>query len=342
MKGANLSRQKVLLTGATGTLGYNILKRLAFDEHFEVIAPVREMNSPVVRNLSPWVRFVANDLSDHASTEHIMAQESPAVIVHCAARGLRPPKETWFDLMQFNVISTMRLFQMNCRLPHPSHFIYLSTGLVYREQNRPLSEYDPLETLHPYGASKGAADAMLQAAAAEFNRRLTILRPFAFTGAHDGGNRLFPLIVEAAAEGRHLGLSSGAQIRDFCAVDDIVDAVLSVIVRPAQQLIEKFNLGSGQRLSLRELILKICAELELKADLGFGESAMQRYEPHYSVANIDHARQVLGWEPRTNLAYAVHQLAQEIAPHLQLRMPCRKRAADGATLEKTVLAQQRC
>ena len=102
--------------------------------------------------------------------------------------------------MQFNVVSTMRLFQMNCRLAKPSHFIYLSTGLAYREQTRPVSEDDPLETLHPYGASKAATDLMLQAAAAEFNRRLTIIRPFAFTGVHDGGGRLFPLILEAAAQ----------------------------------------------------------------------------------------------------------------------------------------------
>lgn len=330
----------MLLTGATGTLGYNILKRLAFDERFDVVAPVRDLDSPVVSSLSHRVQFLANDLSDHASTERIVAQVTPSVTLHCAARGLRPPKGTWFDLMEFNVVSTMRLFQMNCLLPQPSHFIYVSTGLVYREQNRPLSEEDPLETLHPYGASKGAADVMLQAAAAEFNRRLTILRPFAFTGAHDGGSRLFPLIIESAASGRRLGLSSGTQIRDFCAVDDIVDAVLRVIARPEQQLIEKFNLGSGQCLSLRELILGICGELGLNADLAFGENSMHRYEPHYLVANIDHARQVLGWEPKINLAYAVYQLAQEIAPHLPLRKPCKEPAPEDAEMGKTVLTQQ--
>ncbi len=91
--------------------------------------------------------------------------------------------------MQFNVESTMRLFQMNCRFDHHSHFIYISTGLVYRDQQRPLTEDDPIGTRHPYGASKAAADLMLQAASIEFDRRLTILRPFAFTGVHDCGNR---------------------------------------------------------------------------------------------------------------------------------------------------------
>jgi nucleoside-diphosphate-sugar epimerase len=212
---------------------------------------------------------------------------------------------------------------MNCRLDHPSHFIYLSTGLVYREQGRPLTEEDPIETLHPYGSSKAASDLMLQAASAEFKRELTILRPFAFTGLHDGGKRLFPLILEAAAEGRRLGLTVGTQIRDFCSVNDIAAAVIQVIEREQKPLIEKFNLGSGLSLPLRSVIENVCEELELKVDLAFGENRMHPYEPHYSVANTARAKAKLGWKPRTNLAYAVWELAQEIAPSLKVKRPKR-------------------
>jgi nucleoside-diphosphate-sugar epimerase len=225
--------------------------------------------------------------------------------------------------MQFNVVSTMRLFQMNCRLDHPSRFIYLSTGLVYREQSRPLIEDDPLETLHPYGASKAASDLMLQAAAVEFNRKLTILRPFAFTGLHDGGNRLFPLIIDAAVTGKRLGLTAGTQVRDFCSVNDIVDAVLRVIVHRQEPLIEKFNLGSGLPLPLRRVIEDVCEKLELNANLEFGRNEMHPYEPNFSVAAITRADETLGWKPRTSLAYAVWELAQEIAPSLNLKCPSR-------------------
>jgi nucleoside-diphosphate-sugar epimerase len=223
--------------------------------------------------------------------------------------------------MQFNVVSTMRLFQMNCRLDHESHFIYVSTGLVYREQSRPLTEEDPIETIHPYGASKAATDLMLQSASAEFQRKLTILRPFAFTGRHDGGRRLFPLILEAAVQGRRLGLTAGTQIRDFCSVTDIAAAVAQVIEQEQEPLIEKFNLGSGLSLSLRRVIEGVCEELELKADLAFGESDMHPYEPRYSVANSSRAEARLGWKPLTSLAYALWELAGDVAPSLKLKCP---------------------
>jgi nucleoside-diphosphate-sugar epimerase len=317
------SRQKILVTGGTGTLGYNILLRLAHDERYQVIAPVRNIKAIADPSLTDRIQFIENDLSDAIHTAQILERVKPAVIVHCAARGLRPPKGFWFDLMQFNVLSTMQLFQMNCRLDNQSHFINISTGLVYREQERPLTEEDPIETLHPYGASKGATDTMLQAAAAEFKRRLTILRPFAFTGFHDGGKRLFPLILEAAVEGRRQGLSAGTQIRDFCAVNDIAEAVLRVIERKQESLIEKFNLGSGLSLPLRSLLERVCEELGLKVDLVFGEIQMHPYEPHYSVSNNARAKALLGWEPQTSLACAVWELAQDIAPTLKLKRPDR-------------------
>ncbi|WP_420240108.1 NAD-dependent epimerase/dehydratase family protein (plasmid) [Telmatobacter bradus] len=316
--------KKILLTGGSGTLGYNILRRLADDPRYSVAAPVRDIHSSVVQKFAGQVQFIEHDLSDAIHTAQIFERLNPDIIVHCAASGLRPPRGSWFDLMQFNVVSTMRLFQMNCRLDKYSHFIYVSTGLVYREQARPLAEEDAIETLHPYGASKAATDLMLQAASAEFKRRLTILRPFAFTGQHDGGKRLFPLILEAAAEGRKLGLTAGTQIRDFCAVDDIAEAVSKVIERDKSQLIDIFNLGSGLSHSLRHIIEMVCNELELKVDLAFGESKMHSYEPHNLVANISRAESVLGWKPEVSLPFAVWELAQEIAPNLKLKCPGRK------------------
>ncbi len=131
-------RPKILLTGGSGTLGYNILRQLANDGRYQVVAPLRDIRSVATEVLSDKIQFIQHDLSDAIHTAQIFERVNPSVIVHCAASGLRPPRASWFELMQFNVVSTMRLFQMNCRLDQDSHFIYVSTGLAYREQGRPL------------------------------------------------------------------------------------------------------------------------------------------------------------------------------------------------------------
>jgi nucleoside-diphosphate-sugar epimerase len=314
-------RAKIWVTGGNGTLGYNILFRLARTGRFHIHAPVRNLNTALIDALAGSVDFIRHDLNDFAATEAMLKSTQPDAIIHCAASGLRPPKASWFELMAFNVTLTLRLFQMSCFLASGPRFIYISSGLVYRNQGRPLAEDDPMDTLHPYGASKAASDSLLQAAAAEFNRKLTILRPFAFSGPHDAPSRLFPLILAAAVAGKPLALTHGTQIRDYCAVDDIARAVLQVIEREPDALIETFNLGSGTGLKLRVIIETVCQALGLKADLRFGEHQPPPYEPDHLVANIAKARAAFGWAPRTSLARAVWELAGEIAPSLRLRRP---------------------
>jgi nucleoside-diphosphate-sugar epimerase len=129
--------------------------------------------------------------------------------------------------------------------------------------------------------------------------------------------------LDTAVNGKRLGLTAGTQIRDFCSVNDIVDAVIRVIECDQGPLIQKFNLGSGLSLTLRRLIENVCDELEMKTNLNFGEIPMHPYEPNHSVANISHAEAQLGWKPKTNLAYAVWELAREVAPSLKLKCPAR-------------------
>jgi nucleoside-diphosphate-sugar epimerase len=314
-------RAKIWVTGGNGTLGYNILRHLARTGRFHIHAPVRNLNTALVSPLAGGVDFMLHDLNDFAATEAMLKSAQPDIIIHCAASGLRPPKASWFELMEFNVILTLRLFQMSCLLASAPRFIYISSGLVYRNQGRPLAEDDPMDTPHPYGASKAASDSLLQAAAAEFNRKLTILRPFAFSGLHDAPSRLFPLILAAAVTGKPLALTRGTQIRDYCAVGDIALAVLRTVEREPESLIETFNLGSGTGLKLREIIETLCQTLGLEADLRFGEHQPPRYEPDHLVANIAKAQAALGWTPRTSLARAVWELAGEIAPSLRLHRP---------------------
>ena len=318
---AGVRRKRVLVTGGNGTLGFNILDQLVAADSHDIIASVRNIRNESLARFAGKVQFFEHELSDPVHTAQIFERANPDVIVHCAASGLRPPKGSWFELMAFNVESTMRLFQMNCRLHNPSHFIYVSTGLVYREQSRPLLETDPIETMHPYGASKAAGDAMLQAAAAEFRRPLTIVRPFAFTGLHDGGQRLFARVLEAADERKPLPMTLGTQIRDFCSVDDIARAVVLIVDQNKTELIDKFNLGSGQSLPLRELVEGVCRELDLHPDLQFGQVKMHPYEPFHSVADISHARATLGWKPRHRLSHAVWQLARAEFPTLAVSTP---------------------
>lgn len=261
------------------------------------------------------------NFEDKAVVQKIIQYYAPTCLVNCAATRMDFPKRVWFDLIHFNVDATINLCESGAR--HSGcKFIFTSTGLVYGCQQRPLSENDPLETPHPYGASKAATDMLVCEAAAEFGVPLTILRSFSFTGLGDDRNRLFPFLLRAAVAGEPALLSAGDQLRDHCAARDIAAGILAAMPSPSDSSAARiFNLGSGSSTPLREVILQVVEELDLKLKLDFGARAYGRHEPQHFVANIDRARNELGWSPRHNLAHAVWQLAQASFPDLKLREP---------------------
>jgi UDP-glucose 4-epimerase len=314
------SRHRIVLTGASGTLGRNFLELVGHREDFQVLALVR----PNSRLGGDWpsVRALTVEGLERSALGVQIACFQPTCIVHCAATGMEFPRTQWFDLIRFNVDVTISLCECAAAIPG-CHFVYISTGLFYREQDRPLCEEDPVDTRHPYGASKAAADLLVRSAAAEFGVPLTVLRPFSFTGLGDDRNRLFALLLRAAAENAEISLSPGTQIRDHCSARDIAAAILaSVQKRPAPGDGERiYNLGSGKLTPLRPLIEGLLAELEFPAKLCFGSRPFGRFEPRHLVADTSRAARELDWRPQHNLAHAIWQLGRESFPSLKLREP---------------------
>lgn len=310
---------RVLVTGASGTLGYNIVRKLgATHPETRVHVLMRTPDDALFGDL-PNVDLERVDMADFAASAQAVQAFQPNAIIHCAASGVRPSKIGWFEQIHLNVSATVALFQASCEIPD-CHFIHVSTGLVYSEQDRPCREHDPIDTLHPYGASKAAADCLLRAGAERMKRHLTVVRPFSFTGLHDGGDRLFPSLLRAATEGRKFPMSPGTQIRDFCAVQDVADAIVLVLEEGTLPGRDIFNIGSGKSISLRGIVASVCRQIGLEVELELGALPFHPQEPMQLVADI-HLAHSLGWQPRTNLAYAVWQLAQTQFPTLALTRP---------------------
>ena len=311
--------ERILITGVTGTLGYNIVRQLGkHHPESDLLVLMRTVDETLFADL-PNVRIRQVNMLDTDRLVETVAGFAPNAVIHSAASGVRPSNIDYFELIDLNVSATLHLFRATCPLPN-CHFINVSTGLVYGQQDRPCRESDAVNTLHPYGASKAAADCLLRSAAERLNRQLTIVRPFSFTGLHDGGDRLFPSLLRAAAEGKPLLMSPGTQLRDFCAVGDVVDAIqliLEVGDHPGRDI---FNVGSGRSISLGRIVHSVAVQLSLPVEIQFGARPFHPLEPTQLVADISRT-EALGWTPRTHLAYAVWQLARAEFPNLKVSEP---------------------
>ena len=311
--------ERVLVTGASGTLGYNLVRHLGMKQPGMKLHILMRSPDPALFADLANVTIEKVDINDSARLAQIVTAFQPNAIIHCAASGVRPSTIGYFDFVELNVGATLQLFRASCEIKD-CHFINISTGLVYDSQERPCHEGDPVNTVHPYGASKAAADCLLRAGAERLGRHLTIIRPFSFTGLHDGGDRLFPSLLRCALERRPFEMSPGTQMRDFCAVDDVVSAIALILEEGEQPSRDIFNVGSGLSISLGRIVHSVARQLQLDVDIRLGARPFHPLEPKHLVADINRTLS-LGWRPKVNLAYAVWQLARASFSALDVTEP---------------------
>jgi len=81
-----------------------------------------------------------------------------------------------------------------------------------------------------------------------------------------------------------------------------------------------FNVGSGRSVSLGRIVHSVVKQLALDVELQMGARPFHPLEPMSLVADISRT-QSLGWQPRTNLAYAVWELARASFSQLSVTEP---------------------
>lgn len=314
-------KPRIVLTGASGLLGTSLLRQL---EENELPVLLLARNTAKIASIGTETVRISADLMDFESWAESIVEFKPDFIIHCAAIGtLFHQRENWASVFAFNFQSALNLARAIERCEANCQFIQLSTGLVYAPKDGAISEQDAVGPQDLYAVSKRIADELLCERLPKLNRKLTILRPFNFTGVGDHGGRLFPSLLQAAANNQEMVLNDGKQIRDFCAVNDIAQAVRKVIdwrLSDQGNQIEIFNLGSGKALPLEQTIRNNLEQLQCTLDL---KVKTNNQPAKLNLPDISKATELLGWQPSTNLAYALWELAQNDFPQLRVIEPQR-------------------
>jgi nucleoside-diphosphate-sugar epimerase len=178
--------------------------------------------------------------------------------------------------------------------------VLASTSAVYGPSDgpQPIGESAPVEPRSPYGISKWLAERACHRYASDDGVQATVLRFFNVYGAGQHPSFLVSYVVDSLTRGARVTLRMPRAVRDFLYVDDAVDALLAAS-RPRSELFRVFNVGSGQGVTVTDLVGA--------AENVFGRAAgIDTAEPHSgeaaaAVADVSLARQELGWTPGHDL-----------------------------------------
>ncbi len=240
------------------------------------------------------------------------------VVFHLAAQaGVRASWGAEFThYLDWNVLATQRLLEA-CRQPDVARslarLVYSSSSSVYGDQPRyPVTEDDLPRPRSPYGVSKLAAEHLCVLYGASYAVPTSSLRYFTVYGPRQRPDMAFRKFLDAALDGRPFAVyGDGRQTRDFTFVADAVRA--NLLSAAAPEVTQVFNVGGGARVSLREALDILTAELahlapDCRPEVTYAETA--RGDVRHTYADRSRVAAAVGYAPQVSLAEG---LAREAA-----------------------------
>ncbi len=305
---AHWSERRVLVTGATGIVGSHLCKAL-LDRGAYVVAFVRDDDPRSLLYSAGLVRrcsVVRGELQRIEDCTRAINSHDAEVVFHLGAQtlvgtGLRDPLETF----ESNLRGSYNLLEAARRLPNLVRaFVVASSDKAYGDSAvLPYTEDMPLAGRHPYDVSKSCTDLLATAYAETYGLPTTIARCGNIFGPGDlNWSRIVPGTIRSLLRNERPVLrSTGANIRDYIYVADVVDAYLvlaEAIDRPDVRG-QAFNFSPGTRINVLEITRAISHLMESRLEpVVLGTATHEILD---QTLNSGKARELLEWRPRWTL-----------------------------------------
>lgn len=178
-------------------------------------------------------------------------------------------------------------------------FVQIGSSDEYGNSSAPQKEIMRERPISPYSLAKVAASHFIQMLYITEEFPGTVLRLFLVYGPMQDDKRFLPHIIKGCLKGESFNTSEGKQIRDFCYIADVVDAMVRAAVLPSAKG-QIINVASGMPISIREMIETVI-KLIGKGNPVWDAHPYRVGENMELYADISLAKSLLKWEPKTSL-----------------------------------------
>ena len=312
----------IIVTGGAGFIGSALVRFLLEQtEHqvlnFDKLTYAGNLDSLAAVCESDRYQFVCADIADAKSVSELFSKFQPDAIMHLAAeshvdRSIDGPME----FIQTNIVGTAVLLEaariywagLSPARQAAFRFHHISTDEVYGSLGvdglfTEETAYDPSS---PYSASKASSDHLVRAWHRTFGLPVVMTNCSNNYGPYQFPEKLIPLVILNALEGRHLPVyGDGQQVRDWLYVEDHVRALYRVLNQGVVG--EVYNVGGHNEQTNLSVVESICEILdrllpERSAELSGFKSLIQFVtdRPGHDLRYAIDARKIskdLGWEP---------------------------------------------
>ncbi len=310
---------RILITGGTGFAGSHLIEALLNEGYEDIYATSYGQVPSELKHLLPEHHFHQIDLTDATATTALIKEIQPDHIYHLASfafvgESFARAGEVFQNnvTLQINLLDAVREHCPGARV-----LIVGSAeeyGISESPNELPINEEHPLRPVNPYAVSKVTQDLLGYSFGKSFNLQILRVRPFNHIGERQTTDFVVPAFISqvvAIENGKQDVLRVGNlnSVRDFTDVKDMVRAYITVMEKGLP--LEVYNIGSGQGISMAELLEKIKALAKTEIIVEEDQSRMRPADIPEMVADPSKIKQ-LGWQPRISLDETIRRVFQSI------------------------------
>ena len=245
---------KIGVTGGAGFIGSYLIRELV--KHGYEVKVIDNLSNGELKNIESLpIDFVQADILDHDALADFF--DTCDRIIHLAALGSVPRSlSNPVEVFNSNVIGTLNVLEFARQFRTP--ILMTSSSSVYGSNTViPKTEFDWLNPISPYAASKLSCEALFSAWAHSYNLNLIVLRLFNVFGPRqkkDGPySAVIPKWCNCIINKKPIEIfGDGNQMRDFTFVGDVVSVILECLKNKIDFQLP-INLAYGNEISLNEL-----------------------------------------------------------------------------------------
>ena len=285
--------QKVLLLGGNGFLGKHILKRLVKLNAEVIIVGRKSLNIKNDDFQSLTIDLtLAHDINKNLPTDFTHVINTSGSIDHSL---YFEGGDSIFDAHFLGLKNVINHIDRSCL----ERFIQIGSSDEYGSNAIHTNESIMAQSFSPYSLGKNFATQFIKYLSDHEDFPGVVLRLFLFYGPGQKLNRFLPSIVDSCLRDQIFPVSPGEQLRDFCYVEDIAEAIIQTMT--AKNLDgEIINLGSGQGVSIKEMVMRVQKIIGLGTP-DIGALDYRKGENMKLIADMKKANSLLDWRATTSL-----------------------------------------